>query len=310
MLPLHKLAARSFFQQTTNPIPMASIRYNSLSIDGVNIFYREAGSRSNPAILLLHGFPSSSHMYRDLINDLADRYYLIAPDYPGFGNSDMPDRDKYTYTFDNLSVTIERFIDALKLTKFALYMQDYGSPVGYRIAVRRPELIKALIIQNANAYEEGIGPAIEDGKRFWANRNTETENAMRNILTAEGTKFQYIDGVEDVQRISPDAYRYDQLFLDRPGNKEIQLDLLYDYRNNLTLYPVWQQYLRDHQPPTLITWGKNDAMFTEKGALAYRKDLPKAEVHLLNTGHFALEEFHAEIAVYIDRFLSAASLFV
>jgi pimeloyl-ACP methyl ester carboxylesterase len=310
MLSLHKLAARSFFQQTTNPIPMASIRYNSLSIDGVNIFYREAGSRSNPAILLLHGFPSSSHMYRDLINDLADRYYLIAPDYPGFGNSDMPDRDKYTYTFDNLSVTIEKFIDALKLTKFALYMQDYGSPVGYRIAVRRPELIKALIIQNANAYEEGIGPAIEDGKRFWANRNTETENAMRNILTAEGTKFQYIDGVEDVQRISPDAYRYDQLFLDRPGNKEIQLDLLYDYRNNLTLYPVWQQYLRDHQPPTLITWGKNDAMFTEKGALAYRKDLPKAEVHLLNTGHFALEEFHAEIAVYIDRFLSAASLFV
>lgn len=310
MLPLHKLAARSFFQQTTNPIPMASIRYNSLSIDGVKIFYREAGSRSNPAILLLHGFPSSSHMYRDLINDLADRYYLIAPDYPGFGNSDMPDRDKYTYTFDNLSVTIEKFIDALKLTKFALYMQDYGSPVGYRIAVRRPELIKALIIQNANAYEEGIGPAIEDGKRFWANRNTETENAMRNILTAEGTKFQYIDGVEDVQRISPDAYRYDQLFLDRPGNNEIQLDLLYDYRNNLTLYPVWQQYLRDHQPPTLITWGKNDAMFTEKGALAYRKDLPKAEVHLLNTGHFALEEFHAEIAVYIDRFLSAASLFV
>jgi pimeloyl-ACP methyl ester carboxylesterase len=310
MLSLHKLAARSFFQQATNPIPMASIRYNSLSIDGVNIFYREAGSRSNPAILLLHGFPSSSHMYRDLINDLADRYYLIAPDYPGFGNSDMPDRDKYTYTFDNLSVTIEKFIDALKLTKFALYMQDYGSPVGYRIAVRRPELIKALIIQNANAYEEGIGPAIEDGKRFWANRNTETENAMRNILTAEGTKFQYIDGVEDVQRISPDAYRYDQLFLDRPGNNEIQLDLLYDYRNNLTLYPVWQQYLRDHQPPTLITWGKNDAMFTEKGALAYRKDLPKAEVHLLNTGHFALEEFHAEIAVYIDRFLSAASLFV
>jgi pimeloyl-ACP methyl ester carboxylesterase len=310
MLSLHKLAARSFFQQTTNPIPMASIRYNSLSIDGVNIFYREAGSRSNPAILLLHGFPSSSHMYRDLINDLADRYYLIAPDYPGFGNSDMPDRDKYTYTFDNLSVTIEKFIDALKLTKFALYMQDYGSPVGYRIAVRRPELIKALIIQNANAYEEGIGPAIEDGKRFWANRNTDTENAMRNILTAEGTKFQYIDGVEDVQRISPDAYRYDQLFLDRPGNNEIQLDLLYDYRNNLTLYPVWQQYLRDHQPPTLITWGKNDAMFTEKGALAYRKDLPKAEVHLLNTGHFALEEFHAEIAVYIDRFLSAASLFV
>ncbi len=287
---------------------MASIAYKTLAIDGVNIFYREAGSSSNPVILLLHGFPSSSHMYRDLMNDLADRYYLIAPDYPGFGNSDMPDRDKYTYTFDNLSVTIEKFIDALKLTRFSLYMQDYGSPVGYRIAVRRPELIEALIIQNANAYEEGIGPAIDDGKRFWANRNTETENAMRNILTAEGTKFQYIDGVEDVQKISPDAYRYDQLFLDRPGNKEIQLDLLYDYRNNLTLYPVWQKYLREHQPRTLITWGKNDAMFTEKGALAYKKDLPKAEIHLLNTGHFALEEFHTEIAAYIDNFLKAASL--
>ncbi len=287
---------------------MASIAYKTLAIDGVNIFYREAGSRSNPVILLLHGFPSSSHMYRDLMNDLVDRYYLIAPDYPGFGNSDMPDRDKYTYTFDNLSVTIEKFIDALKLTRFSLYMQDYGSPVGYRIAVRRPELIEALIIQNANAYEEGIGPAIDDGKRFWANRNTETENAMRNILTAEGTKFQYIDGVEDVQKISPDAYRYDQLFLDRPGNKEIQLDLLYDYRNNLTLYPVWQKYLREHQPRTLITWGKNDAMFTEKGAQAYKKDLPKAEIHLLNTGHFALEEFHTEIAAYIDNFLKGESL--
>lgn len=286
---------------------MASISYNTLSIDGVNVFYREAGLRSNPVILLLHGFPSSSHMYRDLINDLADRYYLIAPDYPGFGNSDMPDREKYTYTFDNLSVTIEKFIDALKLTKFSLYMQDYSSPVGYRIAVRRPELIEALIIQNANAYEEGIGPAIDDGKRFWVNRNTETESAMRNILTLQGTKMQYIDGVEDVKKISPDAYKYDQLFLDRPGNKEIQLDLLYDYRNNLTLYPVWQQYLRDHQPPTLIAWGKNDAMFTEKGALAYRKDLPNAEIHLLNSGHFALEEFHEKIAAYINRFLSAAN---
>jgi pimeloyl-ACP methyl ester carboxylesterase len=287
---------------------MASISYKTLAIDGVNIFYREAGLRSNPVILLLHGFPSSSHMYRDLMNDLADRYYLIAPDYPGFGNSDMPDRDNYTYTFDNLSVTIEKFIDALKLTRFSMYVQDYGSPVGYRIAVRRPELIEALIIQNANAYEEGIGPAIDDGKRFWANRNTETENAMRNILTAEGTKFQYIDGVEDVQKISPDAYRYDQVFLDRPGNKEIQLDLLYDYRNNLTLYPVWQKYLREHQPRTLITWGKNDAMFTERGALAYKKDLPNAEIHLLNTGHFALEEFHTEIAAYIDNFLKSESL--
>jgi pimeloyl-ACP methyl ester carboxylesterase len=282
---------------------MASVIYKTISVDGVKIFYREAGSPSNPLILLLHGFPSSSHMYRDLMYDLADDYHLIAPDYPAFGNSDMPDKNIYPYTFDNLSITIEKFIDALKLSKFSIYMQDYGAPVGYRIAVRKPELIQALIIQNANAYEEGLGPAIEDGKRFWANRNEETENAMRGILTIEGTKMQYMDGVESPEKVSPDAYLYDQLFLDREGNKEIQLDLLYDYRKNIALYSVWQKYLRDHQPPALITWGKNDALFTDKGAVAYKKDLPDAEIHLLNTGHFALEEFHTEIAAYIDDFL-------
>ncbi|HEY9045493.1 MAG TPA: alpha/beta hydrolase [Ohtaekwangia sp.] len=282
---------------------MATVLYKTIAVDGLNIFYREAGDPSKPLIVLLHGFPSSSHMYRDLITDLADRYHLIAPDYPGFGNSDMPARDKYSYTFDNLSVTIEKFIDALQLKKFSLYIQDYGSPVGYRIAVRRPELIRSLIIQNANAYEEGLGPALEDGKRFWANRNTETENAMRWILSLDGTKLQYLDGTENPEKISPDAYHYDQYFLERPGNKEIQLDLLYDYQNNLTLYPVWQKYLRDNQPPTLITWGKNDALFTGNGALAYKKDLPQAEVHLLNTGHFALEEYHETIAAHIDRFL-------
>jgi pimeloyl-ACP methyl ester carboxylesterase len=282
---------------------MASVIYKTISVDGVKIFYREAGSPSNPLILLLHGFPSSSHMYRDLMHDLADDYHLIAPDYPAFGNSDMPDKYIYPYTFDNLSITIEKFIDALKLSKFSIYMQDYGAPVGYRIAVRKPELIQALIIQNANAYEKGLGPAIDDGKRFWENRNEETENAMRGILTIEGTKMQYMDGVESPEKVSPDAYLYDQLFLDREGNKEIQLDLLYDYRKNIALYPVWQKYLRDHQPPALITWGKNDALFTDKGAVAYKKDLPDAEIHLLNTGHFALEEFHTEIAAYIDDFL-------
>ncbi len=282
---------------------MASVIYKTISVDGVKIFYREAGSPSSSLILLLHGFPSSSHMYRDLMHDLADDYHLIAPDYPAFGNSDMPDKNIYPYTFDNLSITIEKFIDALKLSKFSIYMQDYGAPVGYRIAVRKPELIQALIIQNANAYEEGLGPAIEDGKRFWENRNEETENAMRGILTIEGTKMQYMDGVESPEKVSPDAYLYDQLFLDREGNKEIQLDLLYDYRKNIALYPVWQKYLRDHQPPALITWGKNDALFTDKGAVAYKKDLPDAEIHLLNTGHFALEEFHTEIAAHIDDFL-------
>ncbi len=282
---------------------MSLVLYKNISIEGVNLFYREAGDSQNPTILLLHGFPSSSHMYRDLIHDLANDYHLIAPDYPGFGNSDMPARSQYQYAFDNLSLTIEKFIDALSLKKFHLYMQDYGAPVGYRIAVRRPELIQSLIIQNANAYEEGLGPAIEDGKRFWANRNEETENAMRQILTLEGTKIQYLDGAENPERVSPDSYYHDFHLLERPGNKEIQLDLLYDYRNNIKQYPIWQNYLRIHQPPALITWGKNDALFTAKGAVAYLKDLPQADLHLFNTGHFALEEFHKEISLLIRDFI-------
>ena len=281
-----------------------NVYYKSVAIEGITIFYREAGDASKPTILLLHGFPSSSHMYRNLIDELSDQYHLIAPDYPGFGNSDMPARTDYNYTFDNLSVTIEKFIDAIGLKKFSLYMQDYGSPVGYRIAVRRPELIQAILIQNANAYVEGFGPAIQDGQNYWANKNEETEKAMRGILTLEGTKLQYLDGVENPEKISPDAYHYDQYFLNSPGNVEILLDLLYDYRKNITLYPVWQKYLREVQPPTLITWGKNDALFTEAGALAYKKDLKNPEIHLFNTGHFALEEFHSEIASLIKTFLA------
>jgi pimeloyl-ACP methyl ester carboxylesterase len=291
---------------TATPKPSYSetaVRYKTIIIDGLDIFYREAGKPGNPVILLLHGFPSSSHMYRDLINDLSDRYHLIAPDYPAFGHSSMPSQDEYNYTFDQLSVTIEKFIDALSLKKFSMYIQDYGSPVGFRIAVRRPELIQALLIQNGNAYEEGLGPAIDGGKQFWANRNTETENVMRGALTPAGTKWQYIEGAGDLSKISPDGWSYDQYFLDRPGNAEIQLALLYDYRTNPPLYPVWQEYLRVHQPPALITWGKNDLFFTAAGAQAYLKDLPQAELHLLNGGHFALEEYHREIADYIHRFL-------
>lgn len=286
-----------------------TIRYKTINVDGVKIFYREAGNADAPMILLLHGFPSSSHMYRDLINDLSDEFHLIAPDYPGFGNSDMPSRVDYNYTFDNLSVTIEKFIDALQLQRFALYMQDFGAPVGYRIAVRRPELIEALLIQNANAYEEGLGPATEDGKRFWADRNQQTENAMKQMMSLEGTMMQYLDGAEDPSRISPDAYHYDQYFLEREGNKDIQLDLLYNYQDNIKQYPHWQEYLRNNQPPALITWGKNDALFTAAGAIAYKKDLSDAKIHLFNTGHFALEEFHFEIANLIKSFLNNLNLF-
>ena len=283
---------------------MSRVSYKTVSVEGLNIFYREAGDSNNRSLLLLHGFPSSSHMFRDLIVDLADRYYVIAPDYPGFGYSDMPSRSDYTYTFDNLSFTIEKFIDVVGLKKFSLYMQDYGAPVGYRIICRRPELLQALIIQNGNAYIEGFGPATEDGKKFWANRNEETERSMRNMLTLEGTRMQYVDGAEDVSRLSPDAWHFDQYFMDRIGNKEIQLDFLYDYRNNLKQYPQWQEFLREQQPPTLIAWGKNDALFTEAGARAYVRDLPNAELHLFNSGHFALEEFHLEIGELIDHFLS------
>jgi pimeloyl-ACP methyl ester carboxylesterase len=280
-----------------------AMRYKKVRVNGLDLFYREAGSPGKPVILLLHGFPASSHMYRDLLHDLADDYHLIAPDYPGFGNSSMPDRTAYTYTFDNLSVTMEAFIDALGLKGFSLYMQDYGAPVGYRIALRRPELIQALLIQNCNAYVEGLGPATEDGKRFWANRNAETENAVQQAMTLVGTRLQYLHGTQNPEKISPDAYLYDQYFLDRPGSAAIQLDLLYDYRNNITLYPDWQAWLRKHQPPALITWGQNDPLFTAAGAMAYLRDLPKAELHLLDTGHFALEEFHVEIAGLIHAFL-------
>lgn len=280
-----------------------SVHYKTLTVDGVNIFYREAGQPGKPKILLLHGFPSSSHMYRDLLTDLQYDFHLVAPDYPGFGNSAMPAMQDYSYTFDNLSATIERFIEALGWNGFAVYMQDYGAPVGYRIALRRPEWIKALLIQNGNAYLEGLGPAIEDGKRFWANRNAETEHAMARGLTLEGTKFQYLNGAGRPERIAPEAWQYDQYFLDRPGNKEIQLALLYDYQHNLTQYPAWQQWLREKQPPTLITWGRHDVFFTAEGAGAYLKDLPNAQLHLFDTGHFALEEYHEEIAALITRFL-------
>lgn len=278
-------------------------RFKTISVNGLDLFYREAGAPGKPVILLMHGYPSSSHMYRDLLRDLANDYHLIAPDYPGFGNSSMPDKSTYRYTFENLSRTIEDFIDAFGLKRFALYMQDYGAPIGYRIATRRPELIKALLIQNGNCYVEGLGPDTADGKRFWANRNEETETAVKQAMTFEGTRYQYLQGANDPLKISPDAYLYDQYFLDRPGNIDIQLELLYDYRTNIALYPAWQAWLREHQPPTLITWGRNDPFFTAEGAKAYLKDLPNAELHLIESGHFALEECHIEIAELIHSFL-------
>lgn len=279
-----------------------TVFYKTIKIDGLDVFYREAGDATKPTILFLHGFPSSSHMYRDVINDLAANYHILAPDYPGFGYSSTPQLKNYDYTFDNLSRTIDHFIDALQLKKISLYLQDYGGPVGFRIAARRPELIQSLIIQNANAYNEGLGSAVQPLVSYFEHQNAETERGARNILTT--TKWQYTDGVEDLSKVSPDSYVSDQYFLDRKGNDQIQLALFRSYGSNVALYDSWQAYFRKYQPPVLVVWGKNDQIFIAPGAVAYKKDIKDIEVHLLNGGHFLLEEHHTEVAFLIDSFLS------
>jgi pimeloyl-ACP methyl ester carboxylesterase len=283
------------------PQELSVTTYNVVTSRGVNVFYREAGPKDAQAIVLLHGFPSSSHMFRDLITNLSDRFHLIAPDYPGFGNSDMPSPTAYAYTFDNLAATIQEFLKTLGLTRYSLYMQDYGAPVGFRLATRNPEQIDSLIIQNANAYTEGLSEALSPLGEYWKDRKGK-EEAVRGFLKRDSTIFQYTHGARNPARISPDAYNSDQAFLDRPGNDAIQLELLFDYQHNVTLYPDWHAYLRTNQPPALIVWGKNDPFFTVAGAEAYRKDLKHPEIHFLEGGHFVLEEAHEEVARYIVRF--------
>ena len=274
-------------------------------IDGLNIFYREAGPENAPTIVLLHGFPSSSHMYRELIPQLADRYHVIAPDYIGFGHSSMPSVTEFEYTFDNLAAVIEKLLfGPLGLERFSIYLQDYGAPVGFRIASKHPDAITGIVVQNGNAYVEGISPAFDPMKPFWADRTAETELPVRQLLSAGTTKFQYTHGARNPEAISPDGYTVDQLFLDRPGNDAIQLNLLHNYPTNVALYEEWHQYFRQSQPPMLIAWGRNDPFFTEDGARAFLRDLPKAELHLLDTGHFALEECGRFIAGRIREFLS------
>ena len=279
-------------------------KYRTIEIDGLDIFYREAGSPDAPVILLLHGFPTSSHMFRNLIPALSGKYHLIAPDYPGFGNSSMPSLDSFDYTFDRLAEVMEKFIQALGLKQYSIYLMDYGAPVGFRLAVAHPERVQTLVIQNGNAYEEGLQEFWNPIKAYWQDKTPENADKLREFLTIDATKWQYTHGVRDPEAISPDNWNIDQLFLDRPGNKEIQLALFYSYGSNPPLYPQWQAYLREHQPPTLITWGKNDYIFPESGAHPYKQDLKDLEFHLLDTGHFALEEEGDAIANYIDNFLS------
>jgi len=285
-----ELAARRVISQT-------------VEIDGLEVFYRQAGSRTNPTVLLLHGFPTSSHMFRNLMPALAADYHVIAPDYPGFGYSSMPAPEEFDYTFDRLSEIVEGLVDKLGLESYSIYLMDYGAPVGFRLAAKYPERVQTLIIQNGNAYDEGLRDFWDPIKAYWAERSPENAEALRGLLTLDATKWQYLHGVRDSTTVSPDTWHHVQPLLDRLGNNEIQLALFYSYGSNPPLYPAWQEYLRTYQPPTLIVWGQNDYIFPAEGAHPYKRDLTNLEFHLLDTGHFALEERGAEIAGLIRSFL-------
>ena len=305
---------------------MTDVRYKTVTIDELDVFYREAGNIDNPTILLLHGFPTSSHMFRNLIPALSDQFHLVAPDYPGYGYSSMPSVNEFEYSFDNLANIIDKFIDTVSLDTYSLYLMDYGAPIGFRIASKYPEKVESLIVQNGNAYDEGIDNnfwepiqaywkdrnAINQGldndwwknvKDAYNNQNMSNDEALRFLLTLDATKWQYTNGVRNVEAISPDTWDHVQPLLDREGNQEIQLQLFYSYGTNPPLYPQWQEYLREHQPRTLIVWGKNDEIFPADGAHPYKRDLKEVEFHLLDTGHFALEEDGDVIAEHIRRFL-------
>jgi len=283
---------------------MTEIKNQTITVDGQTIFYREAGDKEKAStILLLHGFPTSSHMFRNIIPALADKFHLVAPDYPGFGYSSMPPVDRFEYTFDRLAEIVDKFVHQIGLEKYSLYVMDYGAPVGFRLAVKHPEKIEALIVQNGNAYEEGLGEFWEPLRAYWNEPNERNKNTLKKFLTLEATRWQYTHGVKNENAISPDNWIHDQSLLDRPGNNEIQLQLFYDYKSNLPLYLQWQDYFRKYQPPTLVVWGRNDIIFSKEGAIPYQRDLKDVQIHLLNTGHFALEEEGELIVELISRFL-------
>ena len=279
--------------------------HRTVTVDGLTIFYREAGPRDAPALLLLHGFPSSSRMYQPLLTRLADRYHLVAPDYPGFGHSDAPEPAAFAYTFDHLAAVMDRFTQALGLTRYVLFVQDYGGPVGFRLALAHPERVLALVVQNAVAHEAGLGPLWDARRAYWADRTTNEANLRANFLSLETTRARHLGTSPHPERYDPDLWTDEFAFLSRPGQIEIQSDLFYDYRTNVASYPVWQAWLRAHRPATLVLWGRYDPSFAVAGAEAYRRDLPEAEIHLLDAGHFALDEAPDEIATLTGRFLVA-----
>ncbi len=298
----------SLAESPSRSVPHATaltVAHKTINVDGVEIFYREAGPKDGPSVLLLHGFPTSSQMFRNLIPALADKYHVVAPDYPGYGHSEMPSRNKFQYTFDNLAKVVDRFTEEIKLNNFALYVQDYGAPVGFRIAASHPERVTAVVVQNGNAYDEGLDNDFwKPIKAYWnAPKDVTKRESLRGLLSYEATKWQYTHGVKDENRISPDGPAHDQFLLNRDGNQEIQLDLFLSYGSNPVLYPKWQEYFRKHQPPMLIVWGKNDQIFPAAGAEPYKRDVKNLEFHLLDAGHFALESNGAEIAGLMHAFL-------
>jgi pimeloyl-ACP methyl ester carboxylesterase len=283
---------------------MSTISYRHADVDGFKVFYREAGHRDAPKLLLLHGFPTSGHMFRDLIPKLADRFHVVAPDLPGFGQSDLPPRDRFAYTFENIANVIDRFTEVIGFDRYAVYVFDYGAPTGFRLALKHPERITAIVSQNGNAYEEGLSDGWNPIRAYWKEASAANRDALRAFLTPETTKWQYTHGVPDATAVSPDGHTLDSYYLGRPGVDEIQLDLFGDYGSNVALYPAFQQYFRTHQPPFLAVWGKNDPFFLPAGAEAFRRDLPQAEVRFFDAGHFALETHATEIAEAITAFLA------
>jgi len=280
-----------------------TVHYRTIEIEGVDIFYREAGSQDNPTILLLHGFPTSSHMFRNLIEDLKDKFHLVAPDYPGFGNSEQPPMDAFNYSFDRYAELIIKLTESLELERYSIYLMDYGAPVGFRLATAYPERVETLIVQNGNAYDEGLQEFWDPIRTYWEDPSTENAEPLSFAYSPEGVKWQYTDGTRNPEVISPDNWNNDLRHLTRDGNEAIQLKLFYDYSTNPPKYPEWQAYFRKHQPPTLIVWGKNDTIFPDNGAYPYLRDLEQIEFHLLNTGHFALEEDGDLIAKLITEFV-------
>ncbi|HAK34353.1 MAG TPA: alpha/beta hydrolase [Pantoea sp.] len=289
--------------------PLYPVHYRYIDADGVRVFYREAGNPELPTLLLLHGYPSSSHQFRDLIPLLSDRFHLVAPDLPGFGFTEVPDARRYVYSFDALGETLAAFVDALRLERYALYVFDYGAPSGLRLALAYPDRVTGLVSQNGNAYLEGLGDAWEPIRRYWAQPTPENRQAVHdNVLNLAGTRWQYLHGVSDETLVAPEGYMLDALLMERPGNKAIQLDLFLDYANNLTRYPAFQQFFREKQLPTLVIWGKHDPFFIPPGAQAYLRDNPQAQVELLDTGHFALETHAVYIAQRIRQVIGGEAV--